>query len=53
MIVKEFKLGNTTIQFDDEFIDESKTEEILERVKNIILNAERKESIEDEIKISK
>lgn len=47
MIIKEFKLGNTTIQFDDEFIDESKTEEILERIKKILSNAERKIEIDD------
>ncbi|WP_165442948.1 hypothetical protein [Senegalia massiliensis] len=47
MIVKEFKLDNATIQFDDEFIDESKTEEILERIKKILSNAERKTEIDD------
>ncbi|WP_165442894.1 hypothetical protein [Senegalia massiliensis] len=47
MVIEEFKLGNTTIQFDDEYIDESKTEEILERIKKILSNAERKTEVDD------
>ncbi|MBS4538184.1 hypothetical protein GOQ27_06900 [Clostridium sp. D2Q-11] len=47
MIVEEYKLGNTTIQIDDEFIDESKTEEILERIRQIAINSERKVKINE------
>lgn len=46
MVIEEFKLGNTTIKVNDEYIDESKTEEILERIKKILSNAERKTEID-------